>query len=506
MRQTKNPQLQLGSVDIAGIVLDPKSRDDIPSLLAGLQYIYVTEPLREDVFKVLATSIGEQVKLHMGRTGMELWKILVLGTLRLNLNCDYDRLHELVNQHRTIRTMLGHGDWDDYEYQLQTLKDNVRLLTPELLQQVNRLVVQAGHACVQKSIEQTNDKQQATSQEDSTTQSTTKIQARCDSFVVKTHVHYPTDISLLWDAGRKFMTELSQLCAQYEITAWRQVEHQLKKLKRLWRQAQSSKRFKGKDAEQKKKQAYKAYLNHANSLIAKAYMTIETLRLKKVPDTQLTCIVDYIDHAVRQVDHTRRRVLEGQVIPAEEKVYSIFQPHTEWVSKGKAGVPVELGLKVCVVECQHGFILHHRVMQKEQDVDVAVSMAKETKNYFSALSRVSYDKGFHSPQNQIDLANELDMVVLPKKGKLSEKDKEREHSDEFKLARQQHSAVESAINALEVHGLDVCPDHGIDGFKRYVALAVVARNIQRLGALVRKNAQEKARTLQKKQQRLKRAA
>ena len=61
-------------------------------------------------------------------------------------------------------------------------------------------------------------------------------------------------------------------------------------------------------------------------------MTIETLRLKKVPDTQLTCIVDYIDHAVRQVDHTRRRVLEGQVIPAEEKVYSIFQPHTEWVT------------------------------------------------------------------------------------------------------------------------------------------------------------------------------
>ena len=209
---------------------------------------------------------------------------------------------------------------------------------------------------------------------------------------------------------------------------------------------------------------------------------------------------------MRQVDHTRRRVLEGQVIPAEEKVYSIFQPHTEWVSKGKAGVPVELGLKVCVVECQHGFILHHRVMQKAQDVDVAVSMAKETKNYFSALSRVSYDKGFHSPQNQIDLANELDMVVLPKKGKLSEKDKEREHSDEFKRARQQHSAVESAINALEVHGLDVCPDHGIDGFKRYVALAVVARNIQRLGVLVRKNAQEKARTLQKKQQRLKRAA
>ena len=82
------------------------------------------------------------------------------------------------------------------------------------------------------------------------------------------------------------------------------------------------------------------------------------------------------------------------------------------------------------------------------------------------LSTVSFDKGFHSQQNQFDLANILERVVLPKKGKLSVADKVREYDPEFIHLRHQHSAVESAINALEVHGLDRCPDHRIDGFKR----------------------------------------
>ena len=82
-------------------------------------------------------------------------------------------------------------------------------------------------------------------------------------------------------------------------------------------------------------------------------------------------------------------------------------------------------------------------------------------------------------------------MVLPKKGKRSVADSAREQDPEFIRLRRRHSAVESAINALEVHGLDRCPDHGIGGFKGYVALAVVARNIQRLGAMLRQHEQEK---------------
>jgi len=120
-------------------------------------------------------------------------------------------------------------------------------------------------------------------------------------------------------------------------------------------------------------------------------------------------------------------------------------------------------------------------MKKKTDDQVAVSMVKEAKKRFANLNASSFDKGFHSPGNQIALKEQLEHVVLPRKGKLSKQAQEAEQSEAFLKARHAHSAVESAINALEVHGLDRCPDHGIDGFKRYVAFAVVARNIHRIG-------------------------
>ena len=85
-----------------------------------------------------------------------------------------------------------------------------------------------------------------------------------------------------------------------------------------------------------------------------------------VPPVPLAELEVYIAHAERQIDQIRRRVIYGETIPHEEKVFSIFEPHTEWIGKGKAGVPVELGLRVCVLEDQHRFILHHQVMEKKR--------------------------------------------------------------------------------------------------------------------------------------------
>jgi hypothetical protein len=125
-------------------------------------------------------------------------------------------------------------------------------------------------------------------------------------------------------------------------------------------------------------------------------------------------------------------------------------------------------------------------MEHQTDDQVAVKMIKASKEKFPGLGTCSFDKGFHSPDNQDRLRKLLDHVVLPRKGKCCAKEKELEQSERFVSARRQHSAVESAINALENHGLDRCQDHGIYGFKRYVALAVLSRNIQIIGALIRK--------------------
>jgi len=487
MRTVIQPQLTFGETDIAAIVINPKSRDDIPQLLRGLQYLYTEPTLRERVFSILEEVMPERAgakgkaSSQTGRPGMAQWKILVLGVLRLGLDADYDRIQELANQHKTIRQMLGHSDWlDEHEYELQTIRDNVSLFTPEILDRINQEVVHAGHQALKKNAEES-------------------LKARADSFVVKTHVHFPTDSNLLWDAIRKAIQTCATLCDALDLTEWRQSAYHLRCFKNSYRLIQKLRHATSQDeAKRQAKQeqieaAYQTYLDQAEIYLRRAHATRQRLnQAHGLPTAMLADLDAYLAHAERQIDQIRRRVLQGETIPHGEKVFSIFQPHTEWISKGKAGVPVELGLRVAVVEDQHRFILHHQVMIKTTDDQIAVALVEHTQTRFPGVKAMSFDKGFHSPGNQIELKQRLEHVILPKKGRLSEADKARESDPEFVRLRRQHSAVESAINALGVHGLNKCPDHGIDGFKRYVALAVVARNLQRLGAILREQEQQAA--------------
>ena len=165
MRNIQRQQMSLGQVGIASIEFDPKCRDDITQILLGLQYIYVTPDVRERVFEILQHIVpnrtgkgltGEQLAQKadpdLGRSGMDQWKILVLGVLRLGLNTDYDRIHNLANNHNTVRQMLEHDDWyDTTKYSLQTIKDNVGLFTQEILDQVSHEAIKAGHTLVKKT-------------------------------------------------------------------------------------------------------------------------------------------------------------------------------------------------------------------------------------------------------------------------------------------------------------------------------------------------------------------
>ena len=482
MRVVQNEQMTVGEVDISKMKFDLKSRDDIPKILRGLQHLYMDVALRTTIFELLDRQIAPKVSKSNGRPGMALWTILVCGVIRLDLNCDYDRLHELVNHHDTIREMLGHGAFEDVYYHFQTLQDNVSLLTPELLDEINQLIVNAGHALVKKKDGEA-------------------LRGRCDSFVVETDVHYPTDINLLFDAMRKVITLSAQLCEDCGFTEWRQHAYNVRHVKRHMRTAQNKKRSKARSPQQQEKnaalivQAHQEYLAVAQQYLGKARQTLILIENQGFADAwdvvKKLEIEGFMQHADRQIDQIKRRVIEGDVIAHEDKVFSIFEPHTEWISKGKAGVPVELGVKVCILEDQHPFILHHRVMEKQTDEQVTLEMVVQAKKRFPNLNACSFDKGFHSPANQIALKEQLDRVVLPRKGRLSVQAQAVEQADAFVRARHAHSAVESAINALEVHGLDMCPDHGINGFKRYVALAVVARNIHRIGAILWQQEQER---------------
>lgn len=151
MRKVIDLQMKFGETPIDQIKFDLKARDEIPKLLMGLQYLYCTPDIRNKVFDILKRLIPDGTDSKKGRPGMDLWRILVLGTIRLNCNWDYDKLHDIANNHSRLRQMMGHGLIDnDVTYPLQTLKDNVSLLTPEVLDEVNKVVVEAGHKLILK--------------------------------------------------------------------------------------------------------------------------------------------------------------------------------------------------------------------------------------------------------------------------------------------------------------------------------------------------------------------
>lgn len=109
---------------------------------------------------------------------MDLWKILVLGTIRLNCNWDYDKVHDIANNHKVIREFLGHTIFEfDQRYGLQTIKDNIGLLTPHVLDRINQVAVEYGHSIVNHV-------------------NHNPLKGQCDSFLLETNVHFPTDINL----------------------------------------------------------------------------------------------------------------------------------------------------------------------------------------------------------------------------------------------------------------------------------------------------------------------
>ncbi len=183
MRTVESMQIEIGATAIENIVIDPKSRDDIPPLLLGLQHLHATAALREQVLALLEAHVSPAARKDTGRPGMHLWRILALAILKQGLDTDYDRLTRIASHDTLARQMLGHGQLTEFTCGRQTVIDNVRLLSPQLLESVSDLLVGAGRRVVKKKPGDA-------------------LRGRADSFVVETSVHFPTAQNLLWDAMR----------------------------------------------------------------------------------------------------------------------------------------------------------------------------------------------------------------------------------------------------------------------------------------------------------------
>ena len=198
-------------------------------------------------------------------------------------------------------------------------------------------------------------------------------------------------------------------------------------------------------------------------------------------------LTDYLNMTIHVCDLARRRVLEGERIDNSEKLFSLFEPHTELIIRGKVPQPLEFGHRVLVIEDGAGFVCHYAILPRgAEDSEVLVEEMKQAQQRLNGrIRRASFDRGFHSPENQRELVKLVEQPCLPKPGHVQAQRQEQEATVEFRQARRRHPGIESAIGALQSgNGLDRCRDKNFGGYCRYVGLGILGRNLQVLGKLL----------------------
>jgi IS5 family transposase len=472
MRKRFEMQLALGQTPIEKVVIPLKSRDELPPILAGLQWIFQTPDLNAQIFCLLEEKVLGGKKAT-GRRGLDLWPILVLGVVRLGLDCDYDRLEDLANHHNLLRLMLGLNPVrgaEEKAFHYKTLSENVCHVDGELLEQINAIVAQAGRAVFKKKEEGPVE----------------PIRAKADTYVLETNVHYPTDLNLLWDAQRKCLDLAQRFHRSQGLEGWRKAADWRSKLKGQMRRVSQIKSGGGKNKEARLRRAVQTYLAASYRLEAKVFTTMQILRKRPLEVVELGELnqLDYFHTAlIRQMDQVERRLLGGERMAHGEKVFSLFEPHTQWIKKGKLFPPVELGHPLLVTTDQHELILDYRRL-RGPEVEEVIPLADRLLGRYGpgSLSSLSFDKGFSREEDRQLLELYIPEVIMPKRGKRNAQEQERESQPSFRRLRRGHAAIESDINCLEHHGLNRCPDKGLEGFERYIGFGVLAYNLHKIGA------------------------
>ncbi|NOR33633.1 MAG: ISNCY family transposase [Bacteroidales bacterium] len=466
MRKRFEQQMALGKLPIIETPIPTEKRSGaLPQLCAALKEIFITPEWNERVFEILEAKIiaGKQ---KTGRTGMDLWQIFVLSQVRLCQNISYDELHDHANHHQMIRQLMGVESgfgYEKYKFKYQNIIDNVSLLDDETVRELNQVIVEFGHGVFKKK-------------------EADPLRLKTDSFVVESNVHFPTDYNLLWDSARKCLDMVDKFMEKYpQVPGWRKKHDWYRHLKNSMRAVGKASLSGGKDKEQRVKQSVRYYLSKARALQDKLERSKEDLPTGDIMDVLIHLELDrYMDLLGKHIDLLERRVIKGEKIPHDEKIFSIFEEYTEWITKGKSHPNVELGKMLAITTDQYNLIIDYRIMENQSDVEMVKPIAEDLTELYNIRSW-SFDKGFWHKDNKALLEECVEKVVMPKKGKCNKLELEEESQRQFKLLRNRHSAVESNINELECRGLDRCPDKGYGNFKRYIGLAVGAYNLRRIG-------------------------
>lgn len=473
MRKAFDPQRRLDCPSIPNVRLNLNCRSEIVPILRALQHIYSRPQVRDSILRAIARDVNGTSSAKRGRKGLAYWSILVLAAARLGCNLDYDQLQDLAENHRSLRQIMGIGDWRTEEekdgFDWRRIHDNLTKLRPETIEKINQAIVEEGHR-LEPEAAQT---------------------VRCDSFVAETNIHYPTDSSLIGDGLRKVLHLGATLAERFGLEGWRQQKYLKRKAKKLVRNIGRIAARKGNGYQQRLGPLYQQLLELAETILTRADTLREEMAKTGMADAEALVLdaelATFLERTRKVCQVARRRVLEGETVPNDEKLLSIFETHTQLYKRGKAAQPVQFGRLVLIYEDAAGFVSHYHILPRDKsDRDVVVTQTRKAqKRHHGKIRRASFDRGFHSPENQEKLARIVEHPCLPMPGASQAAEQEKTASVAFRAARQSHPGIESAIGALQSgNGLERCRDRTERGFARYIGLGVLGRNLHVLGKLL----------------------
>jgi len=462
MSRLDEPQLSFADLELRyqGVHLDP--------LLQGIltfldDHATLVEQVRQDLVRGLKNP-------NTGRDGITPSQTLRSLLLMRVKNWDYRELRERINDGHTLRIFT---DFDSHRVPKHDAFNRAfNRLTPATMQAINQTVVQTA---VQLGLEDGK-------------------QLRVDTTVVETNIHFPTDATLLWDTVRTVTRLIEDL---HEMLP-RGVQGFTNRTRSARRRMQALERMTAQERHTRQEPKYRELLGITGQVLGNARQVVKKATRVKGIDVMQQAIVDqlrkeitaYCELGDKVIDQTRRRVIEGEQVPAEEKVYSIFESHTDLIKRGKQRKPLEFGHKVFLAESAQGLITDYQVLDGNpaDTTQVRPSLERHRQVFHCAPDLYAGDRGFYSAEN-VDECQQagVSQVSIPQRGGQKTADREAlERSPAFKKGQRFRVGIEGRISVLfRGRGMKRCRAQGRERFEVLVGAAVLANNLLRIAAMLR---------------------
>ena len=437
-----------------------------PLLAAISEFIERHDALVEAVRRDLERGLKNPAT---GRDGMNAPQVLRSLVLQRVKNWDYRELRERIADGLSLRRFTDF--YSSHVPKHDAFNRAFNRLTPQTLRAINEALVQAAVAL---------------GLEDG-------CRLRVDTTVVETDIHYPTDSTLLWDSVRvitRLVGRLGELLPQA-------VAGFANRTRRARRRMQEIQRMTPTQRQQRQRGKYRDLIRTSEEVVQSARAVLKnTSNIRGIDPLQDIAMRDLraqIEHycglGQRVIDQTRRRVIEGKSVPAEQKIYSIFEPHTDLIKRGKAQKPVEFGHKVFLAESAKGLITQYRVLEGNpgDDAQIRPCLKRHKRTFGEAPDLLSGDRGFYSKDGLEDCHQAgVVLACIPQCGGNKTREREAfEKSPAFKRGQRFRAGIEGRISVLfRGRGMKRCLAEGRERFELLVGAAILANNLMVIARLL----------------------